>query len=112
MAGYDKIVAQSFGGSDVLAVEYVADLPEPGAGDVRIRVEAAGVGYTDTILRRGRYIDYTAGLPLTPGYDVVGLIDKLGPDVTGFAVGDRVADMPVYGAYSQYMIRPAHGLHR
>lgn len=110
MTGYSRIVAHAFGGPEVLQLEHVSELPEPGAGEVRIRVEAAGVGYTDTILRRGRYIAYTGGLPLTPGYDVVGIVDKLGDGVTGLTVGQRVADMPVSGAYSSFMLRPASSL--
>jgi NADPH:quinone reductase-like Zn-dependent oxidoreductase len=106
MSGYDKIVAEEFGGPDVLKLVHIDNLPEPAAGEARIRVEAAGVGYTDTIVRRGRYIDYKGGLPLTPGYDVVGIIDKIGPGESALKVGDRVADMPVAGAYSRYMIRP------
>jgi len=108
--GYDKIVAHSFGGPKVLVLEHIDTLPEPGADEVRICVEAAGVGYTDTILRRGRYIAYQGGLPVTPGYDVVGVIDKLGDNVSekiGLKVGDRVIDMPVFGSYSQYLVRPA-----
>ena len=107
MSGYDRIIAEQFGGPEVLVMDHVAELPEPGAGQVRIRIEAAGVGYTDTILRRGRYIGYTGGLPLTPGYDVVGLVDKLGAGVKNMRAGDRVADMSVSGAYSQYIILPA-----
>ena len=56
MPGYDRIIVKEFGGPEVMQIEHVAELPEPGAGQVRIRVEAAGVGYTDTILRRGRYL--------------------------------------------------------
>lgn len=107
---YDRIVAHRFGDPDVLSLETLDALPEPGLGEVRIRVEAAGVGYTDTILRRGRYIAYTGGLPATPGYDVVGTLDAIGAGVTGVSVGQRVADMPVSGAYSQFMIRPADTL--
>jgi NADPH:quinone reductase-like Zn-dependent oxidoreductase len=110
MAGYDRIAAQRFGGPEVLELQHVANLPEPGEGEARLRVEAAGVGYTDTILRRGRYVAYTGGLPLTPGYDVVGLVDAVGPGVTGLRVGDRVADMPVHGAYGQFLVRPASDL--
>lgn len=110
MSAYQQIVAQAFGGPEVLHVELKENPPEPRAGEARIRVEAAGVGYTDTILRRGRYLLYTGGLPLTPGYDVVGIVDAVGPDVTTVAIGERVADMPVSGAYSAYMIRPASDL--
>ncbi len=107
---YRKIVARSFGGPEVLKIEELAELPEPGDDQVRVRVEAAGVGYTDTILRRGRYVNYKGGLPLTPGYDVVGVVDKLGSEVTGLTVGQRVADMPVHGAYSEYLVCEARDL--
>ena len=110
MPGYDRVVARSFGAPEVLELDHVEHLPEPGSGEVRLRVEAAGVGYTDTILRRGRYIAYTGGLPLVPGYDVVGTVDAIGSDVTCVRIGDRVADMPVSGAYSQYLLRPANTL--
>ncbi len=110
MTGYNKIVAQNFGGPEVLELVHFEELPEPGAGEVRVRVEAAGVGYTDTILRRGRYMLYKGGLPLTPGYDVVGVVDKLGAGVTGLQTGDRVADMSVHGGYSQYIVLPARDL--
>lgn len=110
MSGYNRIIARTFGGPEVLTLEHVLELPEPGVDEVRLRVEAAGVGYTDTILRRGRYIAYTGGLPLTPGYDVVGVVDKLGAGVTAVRMGDRVADMPVSGAYSQYLVRSAETL--
>ena len=100
------MVVREFGGPELLELDHVAQLPEPGPGEVRIRVEAAGVGYTDTIVRRGRYFGYS-DLPMTPGYDVVGRIDALGDGVTGVDLGQRIADMPVTGAYSEYMILPA-----
>ena len=110
MPGYRKIAAPQFGGPEVLEIAEIATLPQPGPGEVRLRVEAAGVGYTDTILRRGRYIYYQGGLPATPGYDVVGVVDALGAGVEGLKIGQRVADMPVSGSYSQYMLRPAETL--
>lgn len=107
MSGYDRIIAKQFGGPDVLEIDHIPVLPLPGEGQVRIRVEAAGVGYTDTILRRGRYIGYMGGLPLVPGYDVVGRVDALGEGVMHIRPGERVADMSVSGAYAQYMLLPA-----
>ncbi len=107
---YRKVVGRNFGGPDVLEVVEIDQLPEPGAGEARVRVEAAGVGYTDTIVRRGRYVAYKGGLPVTPGYDMVGVVDKLGSGVSGVQVGQRVADMPVSGSYSEYMVRPARDL--
>jgi NADPH:quinone reductase-like Zn-dependent oxidoreductase len=104
---YKKIVARSFGDPEVMEVATIANLPEPGTGDARIRVTAAGIGYTDTIVRRGRYVGYKGGLPVTPGYDMVGVVDAVGTGVINVAVGDRVADMTITGAYSQYIVRPA-----
>jgi len=108
--GFEKVVAKSFGGPEVLQVERVPVLPEPGAGEVRVRVQAAGVGYTDTILRRGKYIDYKGGLPLTPGYDFAGIVDKLGAGVSDLRLGQLVADMPMNGSYTQYIVRRAEDL--
>jgi NADPH:quinone reductase-like Zn-dependent oxidoreductase len=105
--GYEKIVARRFGGPEVLEIERERALPEPAEGEVRVRITAAGVGYTDTILRRGKYIDYKGGLPLTPGYDFAGIVDKLGPGVSALSVGQLVADMPMNGSYSQYIVRRA-----
>jgi NADPH:quinone reductase-like Zn-dependent oxidoreductase len=114
MSGYDKIVARNFGGPEVLELVHFDDLPEPGEGEARVRVEAAGVGYTDTIVRRGRYILYKGGLPVTPGYDMVGVVNKLGAGLTGESpelhIGGRVADMSVHGGYSQFILRPARDL--
>ncbi len=106
---YDKILAEQYGGPEVLKVT-TEPLPEPGPGEARVRIEAAGVGYTDTIVRRGRYREYKGGLPVTPGYDLVGTVDAVGPGVTGVVPGQRVADMPIHGSYSQYAVRPARDL--
>ncbi|MDO6414494.1 zinc-binding dehydrogenase [Sphingomonas sp. BIUV-7] len=111
-ADYRKVVARSFGDADVLAVERASPLPEPGEGEVRVRVEAAGTGYTDTIVRRGRYALYKGGLPFTPGYDIAGVVDALGAGVTQWETGDRVCDMPVHGGHSEYLVRPAADLVR
>ncbi|EHJ60712.1 hypothetical protein NSU_2334 [Novosphingobium pentaromativorans US6-1] len=110
VSGYQRIIARSFGGPEVLEIEDMAALPEPGEGEVRLRVEAAGVGFTDTILRRGRYVAYKGGLPLIPGYDSVGIVEAVGAGVSESWMGKRVADMPVSGSYSQVLIRPAETL--
>lgn len=82
-------------------------VPEPGPGEVRIKVLAAGTGFTDIFIRRGRYPDYKGPVPFTPGYEIVGLVDKLGPGVAGLQEGQLVADLCVVGGYAQYAIRPA-----
>ena len=104
------IQLKAYGGPEGLRV---VDLPMPAAadGEARIRVLASSVNYTETLIRRHLY-PQTAGyrLPFVMGYDVVGEIDQLGPDVTGFKIGDRVADMTVVGSDATYRILKAKDL--
>jgi len=79
-------------------------IPEPGAGQVLIRVEAVGVNFIEIYFRKGVY---KAPLPLTPGSEAAGTVEKLGPGVTGFEVGDRVASVSVAGSYAQHALVPA-----
>lgn len=100
---YKRVMLTAFGGPEMLRVETVEGLPEPGPGEVRVRVLAAGTGFTDTIIRQGQYVDVKDKPPFVPGYDWFGVVDKLGSGVTGLAVGQHVADMPVIGGYTQYL---------
>ena len=75
-----KVVYEKLGGPDVVKA-VAGPLPTPGAGQVRIRVEAAGAAYGDVLPRRGLSMP-AARFPYTPGYDVVGRVDLLGPEVT------------------------------
>lgn len=100
---WQKIVIESFGGTEVLQVVESAARPEPGPGQVRVRVLAAGTGITDTLVRRGQYPGVKGKLPLTPGYDWVGVVDAAGPGVTACRPGDAVADLSVTGGYAQYL---------
>src|ERR1700728_1144389 len=99
-----------FGGPEVLGVADEETVPVPGAGEVRIRVIAAGTGFTDTMIRRGRYPDFKGPVPFTPGYEIVGVVDKVGPGVAAPSEGEMVADLCVVGGYAQYAIRPARFL--
>jgi NADPH:quinone reductase-like Zn-dependent oxidoreductase len=99
-----------FGGPEVLKLVEESTIPEPGPGEVRIKVLAAGTGFTDTMIRRGRYPDFKGPLPFTPGYEVVGVVEKLGTGVTAPLADEIVADLCVVGGYSQYAIRPARFL--
>jgi NADPH:quinone reductase-like Zn-dependent oxidoreductase len=99
-----------FGGPEVLHMEEQSTIPEPGVGEVRIKVLAAGTGFTDTMIRRGRYPDFKGPLPFTPGYELVGIVEKLGAGVTAPLAGELVADLCVVGGYAQYAIRPARFL--
>jgi NADPH:quinone reductase-like Zn-dependent oxidoreductase len=99
-----------FGGPEVLELVEELTNPEPGPGEVRIKVLAAGTGFTDSFIRRGRYPDFKGPLPFTPGYEIVGVIEKTGSGVAAPPEGQMVADLCVVGGYAQYAIRPARFL--
>lgn len=107
---FRQVVISEFGGPDVLEMVQRIALPQPGPGEARIRVLAAGVSYTDTMIRRGVYPGIEDELPYAPGYDLVGIVDAVGDGATDVTVGQRVADLSVWGAYSDYVVRPADGL--
>ena len=107
---WQSICIAEFGGPDVMELVNHPTLPEPGPDEVRIKVLAAGTGFTDIFIRRGRYPDYKGPVPFTPGYDIVGIVDKVGPGVTSPREGEMVADLCVVGGYTQYAIRPARFL--
>jgi NADPH:quinone reductase-like Zn-dependent oxidoreductase len=104
---WQHISVSQFGGPEVMELTEEPSVPDPGPDEVRIKVLAAGTGFTDIFIRRGRYPDYKGPLPFTPGYEIVGLVDKLGPGVAGLQDGQLVADLCVVGGYAQYAIRPA-----
>ncbi|MEM7339671.1 MAG: medium chain dehydrogenase/reductase family protein [Actinomycetota bacterium] len=107
---YRRAIITQFGGPEVLRVVEEATLPEPEPGEVRIRVLAAGVAFTDTMIRQGSYPDVKEEPPFTPGYDMVGVVDALGDGVTTLAVGQMVAELTVIGAYSEYICLDAERL--
>lgn len=89
------VIVRSFGGPEVLEVADVP-VPAPGAGQVRIRVEAAGVNLVDVATRAGALVEaglMTAALPVGLGWDAAGVVDAVGPGADGFAVGDRVVGL-------------------
>src|SRR5512135_1469698 len=92
------VQVKHFGDPDGLEV-VDAPLPTAGRGEVRVRVLASSVEYTDVTIRRHLYPQTMRRRPpFVMGYDVVGEIDQLGEGVTGFQVGDRVADLTVVGS--------------
>src|ERR1700749_2114428 len=107
---WQHIRIAGFGGPEVLELAEEATIPEPGPGEVRIKVLAAGTGFTDSFIRRGRYLDFKGPLPFTPCYDLVGVVEKAGPGVSAPLEGEMVADLCVVGGYTQYAIRPARFL--
>src|SRR5690242_12928164 len=86
------------GPPEVLQVKESPD-PEAGAGQVRVRVKAAGINFADLMARQGMYPD-APKIPCVVGYEVSGVIDQVGSGVTGIAIGDRVFAMPRFGGYS------------
>jgi NADPH2:quinone reductase len=102
-----KIIRQhAFGGPEVLT------LPPLGEGEVLLRTEAAAVTFFDIMNRRGQlseqeYYEQDALLPLSPGYQGAGHVEEVGPGVTDFKVGDRVAWAMADGAYATHVVAPA-----
>ncbi len=90
------------GDLDVLRYEDVP-LPEPGAGEVRVRLEATGVNFIDIYHRTGLY---PLSLPAIPGLEGAGVVDAVGAEVSMFKVGDRVAYSGSLGAYAEYAVVP------
>jgi NADPH:quinone reductase-like Zn-dependent oxidoreductase len=96
------------GGPEVLEVVDI-EVPEPGAGQVRIRVAASAYNAADGGMRGG-FLPIPIQLPHVPGYDVSGTVDAIGADVTGVAVGDAViAFLPMEsdGGAAEQVIAPA-----
>jgi NADPH:quinone reductase-like Zn-dependent oxidoreductase len=101
-----------FGDPDVLEV-VDAPMPAAGRGEVRVRVLASGLEYTDVVIRRHLYPQTMSRRPpFVLGYDVVGEIDELGEGVTSFRLGERVADMTVLGSNAAYRTLRADDLTR
>ena len=98
------IVLDRHGGPGVLRVRDVPD-PEPGAGQVRVRVEAIGVNYAEVLSRKGLY-GWAPAMPYTPGMEAAGTIDALGAGVQGRTVGERVIVGAQHGAYAERMVVP------
>ena len=100
---YQQMVITEFGGPEVLKMVEEPQLPEPKPGEVRVRVLATGANFTDTMIRKGIYPDVKDQPPFAPGYDMVGIVDKLGEGVKELSVGQMVAELTVIGAYSEYL---------
>jgi NADPH2:quinone reductase len=95
------IVVREFGAPDVMKLEDVPD-PTPGPGQVLIRVHAIGVNPVEAYIRAGTYAR-KPNLPYTPGSDVGGVVERVGPNVTGFKLGDRVYTQGASGGYAQLL---------
>lgn len=98
---HTRIIVTRYGGPDVLQV-VDEECPEPKKGEVRVKVLAAGVSLPDIMAREGVHPE-TPRVPFTPGWDLVGVVDRLGDGVSGINPGQTVAALPIHGAYTQYI---------
>src|SRR5205807_4939645 len=101
------IAIKAFGGPDMLVAEQ-RPVPQPGAGEVLVKVAAAGVNRPDVMQRKGQYPP-PKGATDIPGLEIAGRVVALGAGVTRWKVGDKVMALVVGGGYAQYC--PAHESH-
>src|SRR5438067_11262389 len=99
------IEISQFGGPEVL-VPVERPQPNPAAGEVLIKVAAAGVNRPDVMQRRGTYPP-PPGASDIPGLEVAGVVDAIGDGVTGWQRGDRVCALVAGGGYAEYCVAPA-----
>ena len=100
------IRVHEYGGPEVMRLEELP-IPTPGPGQALVRLEAIGVNFLDTYQRRGWY---KVPLPFPLGSEGAGAVEAVGPDVSEFRVGDRVAYASVLGSYAEYVLAPAERL--
>ena len=110
MMNYKRIIIEKFGGPEVLSLIEESGLPEPKDHEVRIKVLYSSANFTDIMIRKGKYPEVKEKPPFSPGYDMVGVVDQVGDAVTRFREGDKVADMTVIGAYSEFICLPENRL--
>jgi NADPH2:quinone reductase len=99
-----RIMVDHYGGPDELRV-VEEECPEPMKGEVRVKVLAAGVSLPDLLAREGVHPE-TPRVPFTPGWDLVGVVDRLGEGVSGVEPGQLVAALPIHGAYADFVCLP------
>lgn len=104
-----KIVVDRPGSYEQLRLVTAPD-PKPGPGEVRVRVAAIGVNYADCIVRMGLYASAKeyVGWPITPGFEVSGVIDALGEGVDSVQIGDEVVALTRFGGYASALVVPVH----
>lgn len=105
---HTRIIVSHYGGPDALQV-VEESCPEPKAGEVRVQVLAAGVCLPDLMMREGIHPE-TPSVPFTPGWDLVGVVDRLGSGVFGLEPGQIVAALPISGAYAEFVCLPQREL--
>lgn len=101
-----------YGGSEVLQLESVP-IPQLGSGEVRVRVQAMSLNRADLLWMANTYVE-TPELPSRLGYEIAGVVEEVGSEVTEFKVGDRVSSIPAfsigdYANFGETAILPARG---
>ena len=96
------VICQGWGGPEFLKL---LDVPPPsvGPGQVRLAVAAAGINFADTLMIAGKYQEKPA-FPFSPGLEVAGIVEEIGPDVTGLTVGQRVAAVLDHGGFAEQAV--------
>jgi NADPH2:quinone reductase len=105
---HTRIIVTHYGGPEALQL-LGEECPEPKRGEVRVRVLAAGVSLPDVMAREGIHPE-TPSVPFTPGWDLIGTVDRVGLNVTGIVPGQIVAAMPISGAYAEFVCLPEREL--
>src|SRR5512139_1614896 len=105
---HTRIIVTHYGGPEALRV-VEEECPEPKDSEVRVRVLAAGVSLPDIMAREGVHPE-TPPVPFTPGWDLVGVVDRLGDGVSGIEPGQMVAALPIHGAYAEFVCLPQREL--
>ena len=108
-----RVIISKFGGTENLRL-IEEEIPEPRADEVRVKILTAGVSLADVLMREGVHPESLfRRTPFSPGWDIVGAVDKLGDKVSStniWTIGDTVAALPVIGGYAQYLCLPASQL--
>jgi NADPH2:quinone reductase len=102
------MIVTHYGGPDALQV-VEEECPEPKRGEARVRVLAAGVALPDVMMREGIHPE-TPRVPFTPGWDLIGVVDRLGAGVSGIEPGQIVGALPISGAYAEFVCLPQRDL--
>src|SRR5215211_1115791 len=105
---YKRVVISRLGGPEVLEVRE-EELPEPGLGEVRVRILATGVSLPDLMMREGVHPEAPRP-PFTPGWDLVGVVDTLGVGAYALEPGQMVAALPVWGGNAEFICLPQEEL--
>ena len=104
------VLSERPGGAETLRLVEVAE-PAPGAGEIRVRVRAVGINFPDLLIIEDKY-QFKPARPFAPGAELAGVVDAIGPGVTGFAEGERVMALPLWGGLAEAVCVKADIAHK